>query len=306
VDKIDSMRLLVRLADLGSFSRAAEASGISQSAVSKELSRVESALGVQLLRRTTRGLSLTEAGAVYVDAIRKVLQDIEDVETRLSEAHASPSGLLRVAMSASFGRLYVTPHLSEFFSLYPDVQIDFEMSDRNANLVAENIDLAIRIGALADSQLVARRIGRSECITVGSPSYFALYGVPSHPLDAASMPCVVSKHEGASRTWRFSDGGEPVVVEPLARLRANDADHVLAAVVQGVGMGHAPSWLFAEELTAGRLIRVLGDFSSEPVPISVVTPPGRRAPRKAQVFIDFLARKFSETAELRVPETASS
>lgn len=294
MDKLDAMRLFARLAELGNFSRAAAEFGISQSAVSKQLARAEGSLGAQLLRRSTRGLSLTEAGQEYYDAIKRLLDGIDDAETRIGDGQRAPSGLLRIALSASFGRLYVLPHLAEFFSLYPDVQIDVEISDRRSNLVADGIDLAVRIGPLPDSSMVARRIGRSECVTVGSPSYFALHGVPTHPNDVTRMPSAVLAREGTLKTWQFLDDGQPLSVAPLARVRFNDAELVLASALQGVAMAHAPRWLFAEALAAGSLIQVLPDYAPAAVPISVITPAGRRPPRKAQVFAEFLASKFTD------------
>lgn len=306
MDKLDAMRLFVRLADLGSFSRTASAFGISQSAVSKQLARTESTLGAQLLRRTTRGLSLTEAGQEYYDAIKQLLDGIDDAEHRIGDGQRAPSGLLRIALSASFGRMYVLPHLAEFFGLYPEVQIDVESSDRRANLITEGIDLAIRIGALPDSSMVARRIGRSECVTVGSPSYFALHGMPVHPGDASRMPSTVLVREGVVKTWRFLEDGQAFTVDPLARARYNDAELVLASALQGVGMAHAPRWLFADDLAAGRLIQVLADYAPPAVPISVVSPAGRRQPRKAQVFTEFLASKFTAIPHVAVTSAASA
>jgi LysR family transcriptional regulator, regulator for bpeEF and oprC len=298
MDRLDAMQLFVRVADSGSFSKAAIASGVSQSTVSKQVAAIESRLGVQLLRRTTRGLSVTEAGQQYYESILQLIEAVDDAEARVGHAQLAPTGVLRVAISAAFGRFYVLPHLPEFFERYPDVTIDFDISERHANLVEDGIDVAIRIGALSDSSLVAKRIGGVRYVTVGTPAYFERHGVPQHPRDIEKMPCVVFMCQGASRAWRFFENGAPVVVDGRPVVRTNDAEHIRGSVLAGIGLGHNPGWLYARDIAEGKLQQVLAGYSPPSFPISAVSPAGRRQTRKAQVFTEFLAEKFQSVPEL--------
>jgi DNA-binding transcriptional LysR family regulator len=302
MDRLDAMQLFVRVADSGSFSKAAIASGVSQSTVSKQVAAIESRLGVQLLRRTTRGLSVTEAGQQYYESILQLIEAVDDAEARVGHAQLAPTGVLRVAISAAFGRFYVLPHLPEFFERYPDVTIDFDISERHANLVEDGIDVAIRIGALSDSSLVAKRIGGVRYVTVGTPAHFERHGVPQHPRDIEKMPCVVFMFQGASRAWRFFENGAPVVVDGRPVVRTNDAEHIRGSVLAGIGLGHNPGWLYARDIAEGKLQQVLAGYSPPSFPISAVSPAGRRQTRKAQVFTEFLAEKFQSVPELSLSE----
>lgn len=306
MDRLDAMQLFVRVADSGSFSKAAIASGVSQSTVSKQVAAIESRLGVQLLRRTTRGLSVTEAGQQYYESILQLIEAVDAAEARVGHAQVAPKGVLRVAISAAFGRFFVLPHLPEFFARYPDVTIDFDISERHANLVEDGIDVAIRIGALSDSSLVARRIGGVRYATVGTPAYFERHGVPLHPRDIENMPCVVFMFQGASRAWRFFENDAPLVVDGKPVVRSNDAEHIRGSVLAGLGMGHSPAWLYARDIAQGSLQQVLAAYSPPAFPISAVSPAGRRQTRKAQVFIDFLAEKFRQVPELSLPEAGGA
>lgn len=298
MDRLQAMQLFLRVADSGSFSKAAIASGVSQSTASKQIAIIESRLGTQLLRRTTRGLSVTEAGQKYYASIGKLIAEIDEAETSISDAHAAPAGVLRVALSAAFGRFYVLPHLAEFFLLYPEISIDFEISERHADLVTDAIDVAIRIGNLSDSTLVARRIGTVRFATVATPEYLEQRGTPKHPREIARWPCVVFMYQGVARPWRFQDAGKPLKIEVEPIVRTNDAEHIRGAVLAGLGMGHSPSWLYAQDLASGTLKQVLTQFAPYGFPISAVSPIGKRQTRKVQVFTEFLAKKFNEYPEL--------
>jgi LysR family transcriptional regulator, regulator for bpeEF and oprC len=300
MDRLEAMQLFVRVADSGSFSKAALSSGVSQSTVSKQIAAIEARLGVQLLRRTTRGLSVTEAGQHYYDSVVQIIEAVDAADARVGQAQVAPTGVLRVAISAAFGRFYVLPILPEFFALYPGLTIDLDISERHANLVEDGIDVAIRIGPLSDSSLVARRIGGARYVTVGTPAYFKSHGVPAHPRDIDTMPCVIFTPQGASRSWRFAENGLPLLVDGKPALRSNDAEHIRGAVLAGLGMGHNPGWLYARDLAAGRLQQVLAAYAPPAFPISAVSPAGRRQTRKAQVFTEFLAEKFRSIPELSI------
>lgn len=298
MDKFAAMQLLVRVADTGSFSRAARGSGVAQSTVSKQIAALEARLGAQLLRRTTRGLSLTEAGRDYYEQIMQLFNGIDDVEAKISQGQVAPSGVLRVAMSPAFGRFYIVPHMPEFYRLYPDVSVDFDVSDRHTNLIEDELDLAIRIGPLSDSSLVARRLGGVRFATVATPEYLKRHGMPVSPKDVERMPCVVFMLEGAPYAWCFADATGPIRVDAKPIFRSNDAEYLRDAVLSHMGMGHGPRWLYQHELASGRVVEVLADYAPAPCPISALSPAGRRQTRKAQVFSDFLAEKFKSIPEL--------
>jgi LysR family transcriptional regulator for bpeEF and oprC len=292
LDKLEAMQLFIRLADLRSLSQAASASGVSRATASKQLSAMEATLGVELISRAGRDLTLTASGRIYYTQVRQIFDGLERAEARIEKGQTSPSGILRVTMAPSLGRMYVLPHVRGFLERYPAVLVDIEMSERMVNLVAEGVDLAIRTGALADSSMVARRIGTVRDVTVGTPAYFAKHGSPRHPKDTEKMPCVACISEGAALPWRYRDGESALTVEPRGRVRSNDAEYVRACVLMGLGMGHGPEWLFADDIRSGALVEVLDGHAAPPQALSIVTPAGRRNPGKAQAFIDYLAERF--------------
>ncbi|MGY3230323.1 LysR family transcriptional regulator for bpeEF and oprC [Luteibacter sp. HA06] len=295
-DTLENMQLFLRVADTGSFSRGARGMGLSQSTASRNISRMEARLGAQLLRRTTRGMSLTEAGQEYYEAILRLMAGIDAAEAGFTGALAGPSGLLRVALSAALGRAYILRHLDEFLDLYPDVDIEFEIAERRVDLVAEGIDVAIRVGAVVDSKLVARQLGTTGCVTVATPGYIFEYGTPRHPMQVRDMPCVVFTSDGGAHPWRFEGAEEDFSIPAKAVLRTNDAEQIRSAVLGGIGMGQGPAYLYADALASGELVEVLGEFAAQPAPITAVSPAGRKAPRRVQVFVDFVAEKFGANA----------
>jgi LysR family transcriptional regulator for bpeEF and oprC len=295
-DRLESMQLFLRVADTGSFSKGARGMGLSQSTASRTISRMEARLGAQLLRRSTRGMSLTEAGQEYYDTILRVIAGIDAMEAGFKGALARPTGVLRVALSGGFGRAYVLRHVDEFLDRYPDVDIEFDVAEGQVDLIEEGIDVGIRLGLPGDAGLLARRLGAAECVTVATPAYIALHGVPSHPSLALGWPCVVFMLDGEPRRWRF-EGPEGVFeVDVTAVLRTNDAEQVRSAVLEGIGMGQGPRYLYAEELQSGDLVEILRSWVAPPMPIMAVSPTGRPLPRKVQVFLDFMIEKFASHA----------
>ncbi|MCE9651051.1 MAG: LysR family transcriptional regulator [Parvibaculum sp.] len=299
MDRLDVLQLFVRVADTGSFSKAARALGVGQPTVSKQIAGLEARLGAQLLRRTTRGLSVTEAGQDFYDAAVRLLGDFEAAESCVGRGQASPSGTIRVAISAGFGRMFVVPRLPEFFARFPGVSVDLDISERHVNLIEESIDVAIRIGRLSDSGLLARRIGSVETVTVASPDYLERCGEPKTPDDLAGHASVVFLFRGAPRAWDFRTPSGPLTVIPRGPVRVNDAEHIRAAVRAGLGIGHSPSWLFASDIASGAVTHLLRDFAPDPLPIHAISP-GRLIPGKVKVFIDFLAQVCAEEPTLRI------
>ena len=289
MDRFDVMQLFVRVVDAGSFSRAAKVTGVAQPTASKQISQLEKRLGAQLLRRTSRGLSLTSAGQDYYESAVRLLSEVDAAEARIGHDQNTTSGHVRVAISAAFGRMYVVPRLPELFARYPGMSVTLEVSERFVNLVESGIDVAIRIGFLSDSLLFAKRIGNVEAVTVATPAYFARHGRPKVPSDLQRHTCVVFTPNSQVRPWEFANGKERETVKPAGLVMTNDAEHIRAAVLAGLGIAHNSSWLFAADIASGAVVRVLKEYAPPPYPINAVWPSGRRVPEKVKAFVEFLA-----------------
>jgi LysR family transcriptional regulator for bpeEF and oprC len=300
MDRLDAIQIFVRVVETRSFSKAAHAMGVAQPTASKQVAALEAHLGAQLLRRSSRGFTLTEAGQDFYESAVRFLSDLEAAESRIGRGQVSPSGHVRVSLSAGFGRMFIVPKLPDFHARHPDITVDIDVSERHVNLLEEGIDVAIRIGNLRDSSLVARRIGSCEAITVATPDYLARRGEPLVPTDLARHDCVVFMFHGAQRPWHFKGPSGPFTVEPRAILRSNDAEHIRAGVLAGLGIGHNVSWLFAPEIASGAVRRVLRDYAPDIFPISAVYAGGKRISSKVRVFTDFVAEIFSENPHLQI------
>jgi LysR family transcriptional regulator for bpeEF and oprC len=298
MDQIAAMRMFVRVAESGSFSAVARATGMGQPAVSKQITALEAHLGAQLLRRTSRSLSLTEAGQDFYESALRLIDDLEAAESRVGRGQSAPSGLIRVTVAPVFGRLLVVPTLPAFFARYPDIAVETIVSDRTINLVEEGVDLAIHNGALADSSAVVRRIATTPVITVASSAYLAAHGEPAVPAELEGHRCVIFAPQGAPRAWGFRGRFGEIEYLPQGSFRTNDADQIRSAVLSDLGLAHAPGWLFAHEIASGQVRRVLRAYEPSPLPISAVHAAGRRLPTKVRVFIDFLAGLLADDPNL--------
>ncbi len=293
MDRIDAMRLFVRVVETGSFSAVAREANIGQPAVSKQIAALEAHLRAQLLHRTQRNLSLTEAGQIYYEASVRLLADLDDAEQAVGRGQTQPSGLLRVTLSAGFSRLVVIPLLPSFHARYPEIVADIIISDRYVDLVEEGIDVAIRLGALDDASVIARRIGASPRVTVAAPAYLQRTGAPATPHDLPRHACIAFTFQRRPRGWVFIGPDGPIRHAPKGPVRANDAENVRAAVLAGLGLAQAPRWLFAAELTSGEVCEVLADYPAEHPPIHAIFPPGRKPASRVRVFVDHLAGAFA-------------
>lgn len=300
MDRIDVMRLFIRVVDTGNFSKTARETGISQPTVSKLVAGLEAKLGAQLLRRTSRGLSLTDAGQDFYEAATGIIQSVDDVESRVGKGEASPAGVVRVALSPAFGRFHIVPHLPAFFARYPEVAIDFDISQRYVNLVEEGLDLAIRMGTLVDSTLMARRLGSMAYATVAAPAYLERAGVPATPGELKNHRCIAFMAKDAPRPWQFLDGKKAFEHVPQGPMRSNDAEYIRAGVLAGLGIAHNAGWLYARDIEEGRLVPLLQDYAPEPFPIHAVWPGSRRLPGKTRVFIEFLVELFANNPLLKI------
>lgn len=300
MDKLGAMRIFVRVVESGSFSQAARDLNLSQPTASKQLAALEARLGTQLLKRNSRTLAVTPAGQDYYDAAVRILADIDDVEEKIVEGLSTPAGVVRVTLAPAFGRMFVIPRLPDFRERFPDVVVDMEVSSRHVDLIEEGIDVAIRIGQLSDSALVARRIGDMRMITLASAAYLARHGTPQ-TLDALRAHQRIGYvYQGDIVAWDFQLDGRPVTVDGGGAFRTNDAEHVRGAVLAGLGIAHHASWLFTDVLASGEVVRMLDTLAPPALPIHAVTAGGRRMPSRVREFIDFLAAICAGEPELRV------
>lgn len=300
MDRLDAIGLFVRVVDNGSFSAVARTLGVGQPAVSKQIAALEAYLGAQLLQRTSRSLTLTEAGRDFYESAVRFVGDIEAAESRVGRGRIAPSGLVRVTVAPVFGRLHVVPRLREFFDRYPDVAVELVVADRLINLVEEGIDVAIHNGELSDSSLIARRIAQTPVVTVATPAYLAAHGEPATPAELERHACVIYAPQGAPRVWGFAGRFDAITHQPKGAFRTNDAEQIRAAVLADLGLAHTPGWLFDAEIASGAVRLVLTDFEPARLSISAIRPGGRFLASKVKVFIDFLAEIFSEQPSLAI------
>lgn len=294
MDNLTDVAVFVRVVERGSFTRAADELELSRAVVSKYLTRLEARLGVRLLNRTTRRLSLTEAGAELFGASRAALDRIAEAEGAITRLQKEPRGTLKVNAPMSFGILELAPALPGFLSQYPDIQVDLRMDDRQVDLVEEGFDVGVRITQrLAESSLVARRLATCRQWVCAAPDYLAAHGVPETPEDLAAHNCILYQYASAANVWRFrAAGGRDIAVAVTGNLRANNGIAEREAAVRGVGILLTPSFYVGEELRSGRLRRLLPDYALPELGIFALYPKRNHVPPKVRVFVDFLARHF--------------
>ncbi len=293
MDRIEAITAFVAVCDASGFAPAARRLGRSPSAVTRLIAGLEEQLGVRLLQRTTRAVGLTEAGARYLDRARRLLTDLRDAEEIAREADARPRGRLVVAAPQMFGRLHVAPVLSRYLREFPEVTAELLLSDRFANLVEDGIDIAIRIGRLPDSGLIARRFGATRRIVVGSPRYLAENGgPPRHPDDLARYSLAASTGLSADPAWRFAGpDGTSITIRVEPRFVSNSNDVALGHATAGGGLARVLSYQAADALAAGTLVEVLREFAPPPQPIQAVYPSAHRLSPKVRGLLDLIERE---------------
>lgn len=298
MDQLEAMRIFAAVADAGSFSAAARHLGLGQPAVSKAVQRLEGRLGARLLQRSTRAVALTEDGLRYLEAVRGVLDAAEAAQEAVGLAGAGAlRGRVRVAASVAFARLQIVPRLGRFFAAHPGLGVELLMSDRFVPLEEEGVDVAIGIGRLPDTSLVARRIGSATRIAVARPDYLALAGRPNSPQDLARLDCVVFTGLDTGARWEFAGPAGMEAVDVSGRLRVSSSDAMREAVLEGLGIGLTPSWMWGDEIAEGRLERVLEGWEPAARPIHAVMAGRRLVPARVRAFVDFLAAEFRAEPE---------
>jgi DNA-binding transcriptional LysR family regulator len=289
------MRAFVRVAELCSFSRVARELKVAQSTVSKEIVALEQHLGVRLLSRTARSLSLTDEGLQFYKRSREILDALAEAKATVGAGRTSASGFVRIGCPATFGRLLTAPRLGRLLRHYPDLRVEIVMSDAFVDLVEARLDVAVRIGALGDQAPIARKVASAFRAAFAVPSYIAERGQPDIPYDVREHNCIVSTHLGGAHRgneWRFIRPPRRLNGRVRGHILANNAEVVREAVLAGIGLAVAPPWMFHREAAAGLVTTVLGDYELEHLPIHLVYPSRRLITAKVRALSDFLAEEF--------------
>ncbi len=289
MDRLDAIRLFVRAVESGSFAAVAREAGVGQPAVSKQIAALETHLGAQLMRRTSRSMTLTAAGQAFYESAVRLIEDFEAAKSLVGRGQVAPAGLVRVTTAPVFGRLHIVPRLPAFFAQYPDISIELSASERAVNLVEEGFDLAIRIGDLADSAMTVRKLASTPVLTVATPAYLESRGLPTTPAELERHSCVMFTVRQEPRPWSYKGGTEAIVHHPKGAFRSADAEQIRAAVLADIGIAHSPGYLFAAEIASGAVQVILRDYEPVVLAVSAVHPAGRRLPTKVRVLIEFLA-----------------
>lgn len=294
MNELASLRLFVRIVEEGSFSAAARSLGVTPSSVSRQVSQLEKELGARLFHRTTRKQSLTESGEIYFRHARRIAADLDEAQLAVNRLTETPSGSLHVTVEADFASVFVAPILPEFLDRYPAVQVRLSMTSKLVDLIDGGIDLAIRMGHLEDSSLIARNIATSRSLLSASPDYLRLHGTPEHPGDLTAHSCLSFHVKPGRHHWSFqlSDG---ILDVPIAgRLKADSLTFLRSLAVASRGIIMIPEWMVRDELSSGQLVPVLEGFALEPpsTPIHVVFAHNRHLAPKVRAFVDFLVEKM--------------
>ena len=292
LDRLESMSTLLAAVDAGSLSAASRKLGMPLATVSRKVSELEAHLRTHLVNRTSRRLTLTDAGRSYVAACKRILEDIEQAERAAAGEYSAPRGDLTITAPIVFGRLHVLPIAMEFLRAYPDIDIRLVLADRLINLLEDQVDLAVRIGDLPDSSLVAMRIGTIRRVVCGSPDYLARRGTPRSPGDLGTHDCITFEGLASAEAWAFSKGKSQVSVALHSRLLVNTAEAAIDAAVAGIGLTRVLSYQASAAIEAGTLAVVLREFEPAPWPVSLIPAGQPLLPLKLRAFLDFAAPRL--------------
>ena len=295
MDRLLAMEMFVRVVETGSFSKAAREFNTTQPTVTKQVAATEARLKVRLLNRNTRGVSLTESGSLYYEKCKSIVHEAEEAEQVVRRRESQAQGLLRIGTSVAFGRRVVVPLALEYMARHPQVQVDLSFEDRYVDLIAQGIDVAVRMGKLADSSLGARFLGMNPWVMVAAPSYLKKHGAPKRAQDLSGHVALIYSSVVGDDVWRMhTPKGEPVTVPVSGRLRSNNVSAVLAAAREGLGIALMPRYVASDSLATGKVREVLGDHALPEQEIHAVFPSPKLVPGKVSGFVAFLQGRFDE------------
>lgn len=296
MDRIEAMSALLEVVRSGSFSAAARNLGVAPTSLTRKISDLETRLSAKLLNRTTRSLTLTDVGKAYVVAARRIVEDVDEAERAVAGEYLEPRGELAITAPTMFGRLHVLPIVTDFLAAYPKIDVRLLLTDRLLHLVDDRIDLAVRLGDLTDSGLIAKRVGDMRTVVCGSPDYLARQGTPQAPRDVEDMPTIAVGTENQRASWRFADGASgpisTMTIKPRMHVTTNEA--AVDAAVAGVGLTQQRFYQVAEMVAAGALVVCLRDFEADPAPVHVLHVSRDHLPLKARKFLDFAVPLLKE------------
>jgi DNA-binding transcriptional LysR family regulator len=294
---LEGIVAFVEVVTSGSFTNAAERSGHSTSFISKEITKLEERLGVRLLNRTTRSLSLTPEGEIYFQQCQQIVDDAQLAESSMGGKQAEPQGLLKVSCPVSFGLSKVNPILPEFSEMYPKVKLEVDLSDRKVDLVTEGFDVVIRASTqLEDSSLISRRIMRTEALTLAAPDYLKKYGTPKHPDDLRNHKCLTYSYLKKPNQWKYLDSqGQPFLVEVPSSFMTNSPEMELAMCKAGQGITRLPTFNLQNEIERGELVRLFDDFKPIDIDVFLVYPSRKHISTKLRCFIDFVVERLGDS-----------
>jgi DNA-binding transcriptional LysR family regulator len=295
LDRFDNMRVFAKVVESASFTGAAARLGISASMVSQHVKELEERLGARLLNRTTRKVSLTETGRAYYERCTRLLGDLEETEQAVSDMHAAPCGELRVNAAPSFGILQLAPAIADFTARFPAISVELMLSIRIADLIDEGFDVAVWVGELPDSSLIARQLAPCRMVVCGAPSYLEKHGTPRTPADLSTHNCLTVAVTGLSyyRAWHLTAAdGTALNISPMGNVRTNSAAVLKVAALAGHGLVCLPTYLVGDALQSGRLVTVLDDYTAPPLALRALYPHNRHLSAKVRAFVDFLAARF--------------
>jgi len=294
MDKLNAMQVFVEIVDRGSLTAAAEAIGKSLPSVVRILAALEETVHVRLLNRTTRRIALTEEGRVYLEQCRRILADVREAERALGQQQSAPSGTIRITAPVRFGEMHVAPAVAGFLARYPKTRVELLLHDRVVDLLEEGVDIAVRIAHLADSSLIARKVGSVRQVVCANPALLERVGEPAHPRALADLPCVQFTGTSAGTEWEFADGDHRLVVPIGGPVTCNHIGASLETCLAGVGFGRFFSYQIEPLLSAGRLETVLRDFEPDPIPLNLVYPHSRLLSYRVRTMVEWLVESLGQ------------
>ncbi|MGC4366536.1 LysR substrate-binding domain-containing protein [Hydrogenophaga sp. R2] len=306
MDRFDAMQAFARVVETGSFTRAAETLRVNKASVTQQIQQLEAHLRVKLLNRTTRKVAVTADGAAYYERVLRILAELDDAETSLSTARASPRGRLRVDVPSPLARFVLVPALPGFHARHPDIQLDMGVSDRMVDLIGDSVDCVIRAGEITDPSLIARRVGELQFHAYAAPGYLERHGMPEHPGDLENpehrVVGFLSNRSGRVEPFVMHDGsGEGVTVQGRHRVSLDDGNACLAAGLAGLGVLRLPTYMAHEHVARGELVRVLEAWHGTPQPLYLAYPPNRYVSAKLRAFVDWVVEVVGERLPASTP-----
>lgn len=293
MDRLVAMEVFVRIVQTGSFSAVARELGTTQPTISKQLTALEGRVKTRLLNRSTRSISLTEAGTAYFERCKRILDAVQDAEGALGRLQATLSGTLHVNGSIAMGQIYLTPLILKFQQMHPELDVELSLNDRYVDLVEAGVDVAVRIGRLADSSLVARRLGNTRRVLVATPAYLRAHGTPRTPEDLVDHNCLLYAYLSTGNEWSFMGPNGEIRVRVNGNFKANNGHAIREALMADAGVALTPDWLLHDKVARGEIVALLPEFTAPPLEINAVYPSGRHVPAKVRAFIDFLQQEFA-------------